>query len=110
MTLLQLDPDDRDLMRRAVAALESIAATLSTVLGDEPEPDDRDEPDDDLDQPDEVDEVAPWAPRVGALATFAGELVSVDRLFDTEGTTGAEIETEDGTRVTVWARHLSAPL
>jgi hypothetical protein len=104
MTLLQLDPDDRDLMRRAVAALETIAATLSTVLGDEPEPD---EPDDDLDEPDEV---APWAPRVGALATFAGELVSVDRLFETEGTTGAEIETEDGTRVTVWARHLSAPL
>jgi len=108
MTLLQLDPDDRDLMRRAVAALETIAAMLSTVLGDEPEPDDLDQPDDDLEA--DADEVAPWSPRVGALATFAGELVSVDRLFETEGTTGAEIETEDGTRVTVWARHLSAPL
>lgn len=108
MTLLQLDPDDRDLMRRAVAALESIAATLGTFLADEPELDDRDEPDDGFEL--EADGLALWAPQVGALATFAGELVSVDRLFETEGTTGAEIETEDGTRVTVWARHLSAPL
>ena len=103
MTTLNLDPDDRELLRDAVAALQTIAAVFSATLSDEPETYD--------DSEGEVanDDGDTWLPRKGGRAMFTGDAVVVDRLFESEGEIAATVVFEDGSAITTWASALSEP-
>lgn len=101
MTTLNLDPDDRELLRDAVAALQTIAAVFSATLGDEPETYD----DCEVASADS----GAWRPRKGGRAMFTGDAVVVDRLFESEGEIAATVVFEDGSAITTWASALSEP-
>jgi hypothetical protein len=103
MTTLNLDPDDRELLRDAVAALQTIAAALSATLSDEPETYD--------DSEGEVanDDGDAWRPRKGGRAMLTGDPVFVNRLFVSEGEIAADVVFDDGSDITTWASALSEP-
>ena len=102
MTTLNLDPDDRELLRDAVAALQTIAAALAVApLSDDPAAAD-------IHAPASADGDA-WRPRKGGRAMFTGDAVVVDRLFESEGEIAATVVFEDGSAITTWASGLSEP-
>jgi hydrogenase maturation factor len=101
MTTLYLDPDDRELLRAAVAALQTIAAALSATLSDDLAATDTHAPasaDGDT-----------WLPRAGERAIFTNDPVVVKRLFFSEGMIAALVAFKDGSTLTTWASALSEP-
>ena len=101
MTTLNLDPDDRELLRDAVAALQTIAAALGVTLSDDPAAVNIHAPSGPLRDA--------WRPRKGGRAMFTGDAVVVDRLFESEGEIAATVVFEDGSAITTWASALSEP-
>lgn len=102
------------LMLALVAAVERFAALLA-----EPEPGDERTGEPDPEPP--IDAAPAWAPVKGGrawlpfgavdavLAGNAGELVTVDRLYESEGTVVAHVVTEDGDAWTLPASSLEPP-
>ena len=101
MTTLNLDPDDRELLRDAVAALETIAAAFSATLSDDPAAVNIHAP--------ANDDGDAWRPSKGGRAMLTGDPVVVDRLFVSEGEIAATVVLEDGGAITTWASALSEP-